>query len=450
MEFLPEDRKPSVAVVGFGYVGSCLGATLAERGVRVFGIDSNPRLIEEMRAGHCRFNEPGLAEAIERGRGSGTLTLSTDYAAVQSADVVIIAVGTPVDANRSIVTDHLEAVCASLAPQLRTGHLIILKSTVAPGTTTGLVRPLLEKSGLVQGRDFGLAFCPERLAEGNALAQFRTIPIVIGGCDDASAAAAREFWLGAMGVEVLPFASPEIAELVKLTDNWWIDANIALANELARLCGPLGVDVLDVIAGANSLPKGSSHVNVLLPSVGVGGSCLTKDPWILWSAGREHGVRLRVAETAREVNDAMPGYAHDLIVDGVAGLGKDPTSAKVAVLGLAFKNNTNDLRHTPVRPVVEALRASCGQVAIYDHLVADDAARAEFGLQPSPSMHDAVQNADCVAVLAGHDRFRDLDFVDLARRVSMPCLVIDGRAYYPRQTIEQMRGLGFVYRGIGR
>jgi dTDP-alpha-D-glucose dehydrogenase len=450
VKFLPEDREPSVAVVGFGYVGSCLGATLAERGTRVIGIDSDSRLIEEMRTGYCRFNEPGLAEALSSGRAAGTLTLSTDHSAVQAADVIIIAVGTPVDADRSVVTDHLVAVCEALAPHMQTGHLVILKSTVPPGTTQGLVRPLLEKGGLVQGQDFGLAFCPERLAEGNALGQFRTIPIVIGGCDDASAEAARAFWTGALDVEVLPFACPEVAEMVKLTDNWWIDANIALANELAQLCGSLGVDVLDVIAGANSLPKGSSHVNVLLPSVGVGGSCLTKDPWILWSTGREHGVRLRIAETAREVNDTMPSYTHGLILEGLTSLGKNPASAKVAVLGLAFKNNTNDLRHTPVRPVVDALRTSCGRVAIYDALVADDAAEAEFGMRQSASVRDAVQDADCVAVLAGHDRFRDLDFTDLARRVSMPCLVIDGRAYYPKQTIDQMRSLGFAYRGIGR
>ena len=285
MRFLPEEGQLSIAVVGFGYVGSCIGITLAERGMRVSGIDSDRELIEEMRAGYCRFNEPGLAQALERVRGLGTLRLSTGYEDVSTADVVIIAVGTPVDANRSIVTGHLEAACAALAPQMRADQLVILKSTVAPGTTQGLVRPLLEKSGLVQGRDFGLAFCPERLAEGNALAQFRTIPIVVGGCDSDSTAAACEFWASALGTEVLPFAGPEVAELVKLTDNWWIDANVALANELARLCGALNVDVLDVIAGANSLPKGSSHVNVLLPSVGVGGSCLTKDPWILWSAG---------------------------------------------------------------------------------------------------------------------------------------------------------------------
>ena len=450
MRFLPAKSHLSIAIVGFGYVGSCIGMTLAERGVRVYGIDSDQKLIEEMTAGYCRFNEPGLAQALERVRGSGALQLSNGYEDVSTADVVIIAVGTPVDANRSIVTSHLEAACAAVAPQLRAGQLVILKSTVAPGTTQGLVRPLLEKSGLVQGRDFGLAFCPERLAEGSALAQFRTIPIVVGGCDPDSTAAACEFWASALGTEVLPFDGPEVAELVKLTDNWWIDANVALANELARLCAAVNVDVLDVIAGANSLPKGSGHVNVLLPSVGVGGSCLTKDPWILWSTAREHGLRLRLAETAREINDAMPTYTHGLIREGLSGLGKDLETAKVAVLGLAFKNNTNDLRNTPVLPVVQALRASAGQVTIYDPLVADDIAEATFGLKQASSFDEAVEDADCVAVLAGHSQFAVLDFADLARRVSMPCLVIDGRAYYPRQTIETMHGLGFVYRGIGR
>lgn len=450
MKFLPETRKPNVAIVGFGYVGSCVGATLVDHGIKVFGIDNDLTLVEEIRSGHCRFNEPGLADALERGRNSGALVMCTDYSVVYKADVVIIAVGTPVDANRSIVTEHLESACTRLAPDLRPGQLIILKSTVPPGTTQNLVRPLLEKGGMVQGSDFGLAFCPERLAEGSALLQLRTIPMVVGGCDKCSVAAASEFWSSVLGIEVLPFSNPEVAELVKLADNWWIDANIAVANELAQLCGSLHVDVLDVIAGANSLPKGGSHVNLLLPSVGVGGSCLTKDPWILWNTARGHGVRLRMAETARSVNDSMPKYTHDLIQQGLAALGKVPGRAKVAVLGLAFKNNTNDLRQTPVRPVVEALRRSCRCVTIYDPLVVGHAAEAEFGMQQSVSVEDAVQDADCVAVLAAHDTFRELDFADLAGQVSMPCLIIDGRAYYSSEKIGQMRGLGFAYRGIGR
>lgn len=450
MKFLPDDRAPSVAVVGFGYVGSCVAATLAGSGIRVFGIDSDQRLIQEMRSGYCRFNEPGLAEGLADALNSGILTVSTSYDDVRAADVIIIAVGTPVDASKTVVTEYLESVSAKLAPMLRPGHLVILKSTVAPGTTNGLVRPLLEKGGAVEGRDFGLAFCPERLAEGDALAQFRTLPIVIGACDDQSAVEARKFWTDALGVEVLMFSRPEIAELVKLADNWWIDLNIALGNELAQLCGSLDVDVLDVISGANSLPKGSSHVNILLPSVGVGGSCLTKDPWILWSAGQTHGVRLRLAEAGREVNEAMPAYTYNLIRNGLADLGKHAGTAKVAVLGLAFKNNTNDLRHTPVKPVVAALHKSGFRVAIYDPLVADDVAEEEFGLKQALSWEDAVQDADCVAVLAGHDVIQEIDFAELAERVSMPCLLVDGRAYYPHETLQKLRTLGFTYRGIGR
>jgi len=450
LKFLAEDRRSSVAVVGFGYVGSCIGATLAERGLRVVGVDSDPVLVTEMAAGHCRFNEPGLAALISAAVASGTLTLTGDYSQVSTADVIIIAVATPVDEQRQIQTAHLESACSSLAPHLRPGQLVIVKSTVSPGTTRLLVRPALEKGGLEQGRDFGLAFCPERLAEGNALAQFRSVPIVVGGCDDESAAAARSFWSGVLDVEVVSFAGPDAAEMVKLADNWWIDANIALANELAKLCGALDIDVLDVIAGANSLPKGSSFVNVLLPSVGVGGSCLTKDPWILWSTGQRHGLDLQLARTGREVNDSMPDYASRLLLTELAALGKDPARAKIAVLGLAFKNNTNDLRRTPVLPVVQALRESCRTVTIYDPLVTAEQARAMFGLEQSASLAEAVQDADCVAVLAGHDSLRDLDLPDLAGRVSMPCLIFDGRAYYSRPVIDQMRGLGFAYRGIGR
>jgi UDP-N-acetyl-D-mannosaminuronic acid dehydrogenase len=450
VEFSVDGRTPQVAIVGFGYVGSTIAAVLTDRRLKVIGIDVDETLISEMRNGYCRFNEPGLAEALDRARKSGRLTLSADYASLRNADVVIITVGTPIDTDRSLVTRYLEAVCTSLTPVLRRGQLVILKSTVAPGITDGFVRPMLEKGGLVQGRDFWLAFCPERLAEGAALAQFSALPIVIGGCGENSAEAARRFWARALDVPLDIFDRPEVAELIKLADNTWIDLNIALGNELARLCGALDVDVLDVIAGANALPKGQSNVNILLPSVGVGGSCLTKDPWVLWTLGRERGVRMRLAETAREVNDAMPGYVHELIRRGLSELGKDSSTAKVAVLGLAYKNNTNDLRHTPVLPVVEALRAGGTRVALYDPLVTAEAVEAEFGLVPSPSLAAAVRDSDCVAVLAAHDQLRDLDFAGLARLVSMPCLLLDGRAYYSKQTITSLTEAGFAYLGVGR
>jgi UDP-N-acetyl-D-mannosaminuronic acid dehydrogenase len=423
---------------------------LSANGLHVTGIDTDDVLVGEIQSGYCRFSEPGLPETLLGARQAGRLSVTTDYEAAREADVIIITVGTPIDRNRVVVTEYLEMVCESLAPLLRRGQLVILKSTVAPGTTNGLVREILEKSGLRAGRDFGLAFCPERLAEGSAIAQFRTLPIVVGACDDASAEAARGFWSSVLQVAVEVYESPEVAELIKLADNLWIDTNIALGNELARFCETLGIDVLDVISGANSLPKGESFVNILLPSVGVGGSCLTKDPWILWSQASKHGVRLRVAETAREVNDAMPFYTYELIRDGLAKLGKNLADAKVTVLGTAYKDNTNDVRNTPVRPVIQALRDDGARVAIYDPLVAADSAEAEFGLTPDSSIQDAVAGADCVAILAGHTAFQNLDFAALADHVSMPCMILDGRAYYSRQTVTSLREAGFAYQGIGR
>ncbi|MFG1706562.1 nucleotide sugar dehydrogenase [Nonomuraea sp. M3C6] len=450
MRFLPDSREPKVAIVGFGYVGCCLGVALAEQGLYVTGIDRDPRLVAQLEDGRCHIAEPGLPEALERLRGTGRLTFSTGYDAIGDADVIVIAVGTPIGPDRLLVTRQLEEVCAELAPRLRRGHLVVVKSTVSPGATRNLVRPLLEAGGLVQGDDFGLVYCPERLSEGNALSELRELPIIVGGCDPESTHSATEFWKRALDVPAWEYTSSEVAEIVKLADNWWIDHNIALANDLARLCDAFRVDVLEVIGGANSLPKGGGHVNILLPSVGVGGYCLTKDPWITWNAARERGVRLETIETVRAVNDAMPRYTHETISAELARAGRDPGGAKVAVLGAAFKNNTGDLRSTPVKPVVDGLRAVGAVVSLYDPLADPAELRSLMGVEPSATLEEAVTGAHCLAVLAGHEPFQQLDFAALRERVSSPCLVFDGRAYYSPETVEELRRLGFGYRGIGR
>lgn len=450
MRCTPESRRPRVAVIGFGYVGSCLGATLAERGTAVTAIDSDPSLIARLRAGECPIPEPGLADLLSGLHGTRMLTFTTDYDAARAADVVIITVGTPVDQDGTLLTDAIEDVCRRLAPRLRKGQLVILKCTVSPGITRTLVAPLLSGSELKPERDFGLAFCPERLAEGSALAQLRELPVVVGGYGPDSAAAAARFWTRSLGAAVRHVPTPDTAEIVKLATNWWIDANIAIANEIAKLCEVYGVDVLDVIAAANELPKGDRHVNILLPSVGVGGSCLTKDPWMVWRAARDHGVDLRTIPTAREVNDDMPGHTQRVISDELAKLGVALESAKVAVLGAAFKNDTGDLRNTPVAGVVRALLAAGTRVTLFDPLADPDGIRAECGVTPAPTLAEAVTGANCVAVLAGHRQFHDIDFEWLRGRVAMPCLVFDGRIYYPPRTVARLRRLGFGYRGVGR
>lgn len=447
MRFLP-GQTTTTAVVGFGYVGSCVAATLADRGLDVTGIDSDDRLVKEINAGRCPFQEPGLADLVARGRRSGRLRVTADYADLQAANVVIVTVGTPVLEGGSLADGQLRSACDSLSKHMRAGQLFIFKSTMPPGTTRDVVRPLLERSGLRCGTDFGLAFSPERLAEGGALRELRTFPIVAGGINADSAAAAAEFWRRSLGVRVMTLSSVEAAEIVKLADNWWIDVNIALANELARYSALYGVDVLDVIDAANSIPKGSGNVNILLPSVGVGGSCLTKDPWMVWRSARQRGLNILSIPTSREINSGMPEYAAQLALGTLAGLGKDPASATIAVLGLAFKNNTGDLRATPAQGTIEAFAKAGATVRIFDPLVDSDEAENLFGITQSPSLEAAVRDADCLAILALHREFERIDFATLP--VAPGCLVVDGRAYYPREKIEALRQLDYAYCGIGR
>ncbi|MET9070163.1 nucleotide sugar dehydrogenase [Streptosporangium sandarakinum] len=448
MRFLTDRQDPKVAIVGLGYVGSCIAALLADRGWDVTGVDINADLVDELAGGHCRYQEKGLAELIAGAVAGGRLTATTDYSAVRAADVVLIAVSTPVHPDGSLFDDHLRAACARLGSHLREGQLVVVKSTVPPGTTRDLVRPLLERSGLRAGEHFGLAFSPERFAEGTALRELRALPITVGGVNEDSTLAASAFWRGGLGVDVIPVASPETAEIVKLADNWWIDLNIALANELAKFCAPFDVDVLDVIAAANTVPKGTGNVNILLPSIGVGGSCLVKDPWMVWHTARTRGVEIRTAPLGREVNAAMPEYTTQLVVDELLRLGKDPADCTVAILGLAFKNDTGDLRATPVEGVVTALRKAGVQVRAFDPLVDPVQAEEQLELRPAGTLEEAVRGADCVAVLAMHRAFRDIDFAALP--VAPSCLLLDGRAYYPKEKIAELRRLGYVYRGIGR
>lgn len=448
MRPVPDPSQPRVVVIGLGYVGSCLAATLADRGLQVVGVDTDERLVGELTEGYCRFEETGLAELIESGVGSGRLRVSTDYACVCDADVVLITVGTPIRGDGSLAEEQLRGACLQLSRQLRPGQLLVVKSTVPPGTTRGFVLPLLQQSGLVGGRDFQLAFTPERLAEGTALHELRTFPIVAGGLDAASARAAADFWQQALGVEVIPIASLEAAEIVKLADNWWIDLNIALANELAKFSALFDVDVLEVIAAANTIPKGRGSINILLPSVGVGGSCLTKDPWMVWHSARERGLEILTAPAGRQVNDGMPDYTAQIALAELTKLGKDPAASTVAVLGLSFKNNTGDLRATPTRDAVAVLCRSVGEVRVFDPLVDATAIEAMFGVAPAASIEDAVRDADCIAVLALHREFEDLDFGALP--VAEDCLVMDGRAYYSADQIDALRRLGYHYRGVGR
>src|SRR5581483_5632672 len=231
-----DEGRRSIAIVGFGYIGTCIGAVLADRGFVVTGIDPRPEVEQEIAKGATSIHEPGLKDLVAKGVAAGRLKATTSYDAVREADVVLVTVGTPLGADHAPDMAQILSASEQVAKRLRRGQLVMYKSTVPPGTTEDVVRPLLEKQGLRSGVDFFLAFCPERLAEGRAIVEFLSLPIVVGGAEPESTRAAAEFWREALDVRVLELSTARAAEMSKLADNLFIDLNVALANEIAMLC----------------------------------------------------------------------------------------------------------------------------------------------------------------------------------------------------------------------
>lgn len=448
IDLLVRGKRSGIAVVGFGYIGTVIGAVLADRGWCVTGIDVRHSVVDGINLGKTSVAEPGLAELVADNVRVGRLRATTDFAAISDNDFIIVNVGTPLGPDFEPIVDDITAAARALGEHLQSGHIVILKSTVPPGTTETLVRPILEEvSGLRAGVDFGLAFCPERLAEGQAIHELTSIPVVVGAVDERSARACATLWRYALGVDSVIVDDPRTAEMVKLADNLWVDLNVALANELAKVCDKLGMDALQVIEAANTMPKGGRDVNILRPSMGVGGYCLTKDPWFVNHLGQSLGLSLEIPRTSRTVNDTMPAYTYGLLTQLLADQGKTIETSKIAVLGIAFKNNTGDCRLTPAKYVVDLLEKSGCNLSVHDPWVHDDEASAVTKIPLTPDIESAVKDADALVVLAGHREFHQTPLAHLAELAAADCVFLDGRNSFDPAAV---RAAGFIFKGIGR
>jgi UDP-N-acetyl-D-mannosaminuronic acid dehydrogenase len=448
IDLLVRGMRSGIAVVGFGYIGTVIGAVLADRGWPVTGIDVRRSVVDEINLGKTTVPEPGLGELVANNVRVGRLRATTDFAAVADNDFIIVTVGTPLGPDFEPIVDDITAAARAVGEHLHTGHLVILKSTVPPDTTEKLVRPILEESsGLRAGVDFGLAFCPERLAEGQAIHELTSIPVVVGGIEERSARACATLWRHALGVDSVIVDDPRTAEMVKLADNLWVDLNVALANELAKVCDRLGMDALQVIEAANTMPKGGRDANILRPSMGVGGYCLTKDPWFVNHLGESLGLKLVIPRTSRTVNDTMPAYTYGLLTQLLADQGKAVETSRIAVLGIAFKNNTGDCRLTPTKYVVALLEKSGCDLSVHDPWVGAEEALGVTSIPLTADIETAVERADALLVLAGHRQFHQIPLAKLAELVGPRCVFLDGRNSFDPAAV---RAAGFVYKGIGR
>ncbi len=354
----------NISVIGVGYIGTVIAAVLASKGNQIIGIDKSEQNIKNLSEGKSHVSEPGLEELLEKNLSN--MQFTDDLSMVSNSDVIIVTVGTPLDESFKADISHVERVAIDIAPHIKEGTIICLKSTVIPGVTEEFSRIIEEGSKLKSGKDFFLAFSPERLAEGKAIYEFMNFPIVIGSTSEISIKKVSNFWESNLDIETIKINSYKGAELTKLADNLWIDVNIALANSLSLICYENDVDVNQVINAANSLPKGDSNVNILRSSIGVGGSCLTKDPLFFANLMDESSYDSSMIRNAREMNDSMPNIYQSKIQDWIDQEQSD--EPRICIFGTAFKNNTNDLRYSPIIEVFDYF-AQKYEVYVHDPLV---------------------------------------------------------------------------------
>ncbi len=415
-----------ICVLGLGYIGLPTASTFATYGMQVVGVDVNPSVVDTLREGNLHIQEPGLRTLVQAAVRSGNLVIASQP---QPADAFIIAVPTPFYGDKRADLSYVRSAAESIVPHLKRDNLVILESTSPPLTTTKIVAPILESSGLTAGVDFYLAYSPERVLPGKILSELIENARVIGGINPVSAQAGRDLYATFVRGEIF-LTDATTAEMVKLIENTYRDVNIAIANEFSRLADRFGVDVWKAIEIANHHPR----VKILNPGPGVGGHCISVDPWFLVEAAPDITPLIRAA---RVVNDAQPQFVVD-VVRRVAG--ENLAGKRVAALGLSYKPDVDDLRESPAIEVAHLLtRAGC-LVKAYEPCKPG----AEIdGLETVSTLEAALRDADIVLLLVGHRVFCELGAKAVAQ-MTPARLVIDTINLWP---VDSWQAAGFtVYR----
>ena len=419
----------SLCVLGMGYIGLPTASTFASNGLRVTGVDVNRRVVDVLRNGEIHIQEPGLRTLVQAAFGSGNLRVAEHP---EPADAFVIAVPTPIRADKRADLSAVRTAAEAIATQLRPGNLVVLESTSPPRTTVDVLAPILERSGLRAGADFYLAYSPERVLPGQILRELIENARVIGGINRASAEAGRDLYAIFVRGEIL-LTDATTAEMVKLMENTYRDVNIAVANEFASLAERFGVDVWEAIALANRHPR----VDILRPGPGVGGHCISVDPWFLVEAAPDETALIR---QARDVNDEQPERVVTRLrsaLDGLAG-------KKLAVLGLAYKADVDDLRESPALEVAARLAAEGASVLTYEPNAPTVTAA---GAQAAESMEAALEGADALILLVDHRELAQLPPAEAASRMRGR-IVYDSRGVLPRALWEKA-GFTVYVLGVG-
>jgi UDP-N-acetyl-D-mannosaminuronic acid dehydrogenase len=427
-----ESREIRLGVVGCGYVGLPTAVAFSSKGFRVTAIDVNSRVTESVSCGRSHFFEPGLDGLVSSGIRSGLLTASSDVReSLKQVDAVLIAVPTPIGDDYRPNMEPLVSSISDVGATLAKGKLVVVISTLPPGIMESLVVPKLESlSGLTASRDFYLAYSPERISPGVSIEELSTNTRLVAGIGESDTlAASKLFEIVCPKIVKVAVADAEIA---KLAENTYRDLNVAFANLLAIICEENGSDALEVIEAANTHPR----VSILKPGPGVGGPCLTKDPYLLMF-GRESDLIL----AARRQNDSMSIHVVEIVSEALRREGKALATSNIAVLGVAYKADVPDTRESPSRKVIGEMLSTGARVAVFDPI-----SDHSLGANRSMSIEECANDADCLVIMTDHTSFRDVDLKHVSALMSSRPVMVDTRRLYVKEAAESA---GFVYHAVG-
>lgn len=425
-----------IAIFGLGHIGLPTAALFAKNGFKVVGIDINQNIVDKINRGVSPIMEPGLDELVNEVVASGNLKATNEASAVlKDSNVMIVIVPTPVDENKCSDLSAVISACKMISVSLKKGDLVIIESTIPPGTCVNLVIPLLEESGLKSGKDFKLAYTPERALPHNTLYEMTHNARVIGGIDSQSSKKAVFLYEKITEGEVITVKDLITAEMVKLMENTYRDTNIALANEMAIICESMGIDAIDAIKAANFHPR----VDIHTPGPGVGGHCLSIDPYFIVEIAEERGNNARLIKTARDINEYMPRHVAIIIEKALREVNKKLNNSTIGVLGVAYKANVADARETPAEPLIKALSSEGARVMAHDPHVSSQMIKI-MGAQPV-SFEKALK-CDCVVLITDHKEYYNIT-PEMIEKSVFVCT-------RPILDPEKFKNQGVIFKGVGR
>jgi len=424
----------NITVVGLGYVGLPLACLCADKGLKVYGLDIDKNKIDLINKGISPIEDDGITNKLKVLKNKINATTSPNDC-IPFSDVVIVCVPTPVDRNNSPDLTALMESVSKISKFIKQNALLVIESTIYPGTVEEIVVPILKKQKFdAYKNDIFVAHCPERIDPGNKKWTIENLPRVVGGITKEATERAAEFYRSLVEAGIVELSSVKAAEATKIMENTFRDVNIAFVNEMAQSFDKAGIDIMEVIKGASTKPFAfMPHY----PGAGVGGHCISQDPYYMIERGRQLGFNHEFLILARKINNSMPHYTVGLLEQQLKKLKKTTRNARVGILGLAYKANVEDVRESPAFEVINILKAKDADVFVFDPYVKKSSNVKD--------LDELLNKSDYIVLVTEHTEFKNMDLEKLKKHKIL--IVIDGRNCLDKEKIKSM---GILYHGIGR